>query len=140
MAATYETELYRRVRDEIDSVAIIDCHEHLQRERELPEGDDIHIGRFFAHYASSDLVSAGMPPQDLARVQTDSKLSPVERWRLIGPWWRKAWNTGYCQAVRVAIRDLYGDRVETLLSTEVDFSDGTMREIGRASCRERVLS
>ena len=108
MPAMHETELYRRILDEINSVAIIDCHEHLQRERELPGGNDIHIGRFFAHYASSDLVSAGMPPQDLVRVQTDSKLSPVERWRLIDPWWRKAWNTGYCQAVRVAIRDLYG--------------------------------
>jgi len=108
MTPTYTTALYQRILTELNAVSVIDCHEHLQRESELPQGADIHIGRFFIHYANCDLVSAGMPVQDMTHVQTDPNLSPRERFRFIAPWYRKAWNTGYCEAVRIAIRDLYG--------------------------------
>jgi hypothetical protein len=108
MAPCYETELYRRLHDALRDIRMIDCHEHLQRDRELPKRDDIHIGRFFVHYANCDLVSAGMPAADMARVQTDPGLAPADRWALLEPWYRRAWNTGYCEALRIAWRDLYG--------------------------------
>jgi uncharacterized protein len=117
---TYITDLYKRILAGLEAVAVIDCHEHLQRESELPQDEDIHIGRFFIHYANCDLVSAGMPIMDMTRVQNDPGLSPRERFALIALWYRKAWNTGYCEAVRIAIQDLYGiedlteDSVETL--------------------------
>ncbi len=127
MTAKYDTDLYRRIRKGLDSIAMIDCHEHLQRERELPKGDDIHIGRFFAHYASSDLMSAGMPPADMEKVRTDPSLSPKDRWKLLEPWYRKSWNTAYSETLRIAIRDLYG--VE-------DFSEGTVDDLTNAMRRE----
>ena len=107
MPATYETDLYRRLKAEVDKIRIIDTHEHLQRESELPQGDACHIGRFFLHYASTDLVSAGMAPQDLQTVRSDASLSPKDRWKLIEPWYRKSWNTAYCEALRIAVRDVY---------------------------------
>ena len=36
MPASYETNLYGRLRAELDAVAMIDTHEHLQRKHELP--------------------------------------------------------------------------------------------------------
>jgi uncharacterized protein len=108
MKPSYATELYLRLHDELHKVRMIDCHEHLQREGELPQGDNVHLGRFFAHYANCDLVSAGMPVADMQRVQTDPALTPKERWKLLEPWYRRAWNTGYCEALRIASRDLYG--------------------------------
>jgi uncharacterized protein len=123
MPAAYETELYTRIHAELDKVALIDCHEHLQREGELPQGDDIHLGRFMTHYASCDLVSAGMPPADMEKVKTDPALSPKERWALMKPWYEKAWNTGYCEALRIAIRDLYGID---------DFADDTVEPLTEA--------
>jgi len=99
--------LFERVHSELCKVKIIDTHEHLQRDSELPKGKDIHLGRFFIHYASCDLVSAGMSPADMARVQS-SAMSDEARWKLLKPWYEKAWNTGYCEALRVAARDLYG--------------------------------
>ncbi len=108
MVKSYETALYKRLRQELDQVKLIDCHEHLQRERELPTGDDIHLGRFFAHYANCDLVTAGMPPGDMVKVQTDPGLSPKDRWQLLAPWYEKAWNTAYCESLRIALQDLYG--------------------------------
>ena len=41
-------------------------------------------------------------------MREDAALSPRERWALLAPWYRKTWNTAYCEAVRIAIRDLYG--------------------------------
>ena len=107
MHPTYETELYTRIQEELGKVRLIDCHEHLQRECELPQGDAIHIGRFFAHYANCDLISAWMSAKDMAKVQSDTSLAPKDRWKLLEPWYRKSWNTTYCESLRIALRDLY---------------------------------
>lgn len=124
MPAAYETDLYRRLRTHLDTIRIVDCHEHMTRDRQLPDEHGTTIGRLFCHYTPSDLASAGMPPADQARV-LDSKngLSPRERWKLLEPWYRKAWNTGYCECVRIALQDLFG--VE-------DFSDATVGPITEA--------
>ncbi|HOF89871.1 MAG TPA: hypothetical protein PLZ36_17480, partial [Armatimonadota bacterium] len=102
---TYETDLYRRLKAHLDAVPAVDCHEHLQRESELPRGEDIHLGRVFIHYANCDLISAGLPRADYERVMDGKNgLSPRARWALLEPWYRKAWNTAYCEALRIAIR------------------------------------
>lgn len=127
MQNPYETELFTRIHGELAKVKIISCHEHLQREGELPAGDDVHIGRFFIHYASSDLVSAGMPAADMEKVRTDQSLSPKERWALLEPWYKKAWNTGYCEALRIAVRDLYG--ADDFSASTVDALTEAMRKM-----------
>lgn len=127
MTYAYETALYQRLRAEIDRVPLIDCHEHLQRESELPVGEQVHIGRFFAHYANCDLISAGMPPKAMTRVQTEPGLSPQERWALVKPWYRKARNTAYFACLRIALRALYG--VD-------DFADDTVEPLTTAMQRE----
>lgn len=109
MSNPYQTDLFRDMHAGIQTIRMVDCHEHLQRESELPAPGKAHIGRFFIHYASSDLVSAGMPAADMQRVQLeDSKLDPKARWALLKPWYKKAWNTAYCECLRIAIQDLYG--------------------------------
>lgn len=126
MQKAFETELYKRIHAEISKVKIIDCHEHLQRESELPQGNDIHIGRFFIHYANCDLVSAGMPVSDMNLVKTDPSLTPKERWALLAPWYKRAYNTAYCEAIRIAIQDLYG--VEDLSEDTVEKLTEQMRK------------
>ncbi len=124
MSYSYETELYLRLRGEIDRVQIIDCHEHLQRESELPVGEEINIGRFFHHYASCDLVSAGMPAQDMAILRNSKNgLNPQQCWQLMKPWYMKTWNTGYCESLRIALRDIYGI---------ADFADDTVEPLTEA--------
>ncbi len=126
MKRIFETELYSRIHKEIDKIKIIDCHEHLQREFELPHGKDIHIGRFFVQYAKCDLISSGMPVEDMDRAQTDSNLSPKERWNLLAPWYKKSYNTAYCEALRIAIRELYG--IEDFSSDTVEILTEQMRK------------
>ena len=126
MNKSYETELYKRIHAEICKIKIIDCHEHLQRDSELEQGENIHIGRFFSQYASSDLVSAGMPIPDLDRFRTETGLTPKERFALVAPWYKKTYNTAYCEAIRIAIQDIYG--IEDLTQGSVEELTKRMRE------------
>jgi uncharacterized protein len=137
MPPTYQTQLYQRIHSALSAIPIVDCHEHLQRESELPQGEDIHIGRFFAHYASCDLISAGMPPADMDRVKEDPRLAPKERFALLAPWYRRAWNTAYCEALRIAWCDLYG--IEDLSENTVDLLTDRMRSCIRPGWTRQVF-
>lgn len=138
MPASFETELYRRIHSELSQIPIIDCHEHLQREREFPKkADEIHIGRFFAHYANCDLITTGMPVEDMTKVQNESSISPKDRFKLIEPWYRKAWNTGYCESFRIAIRDLY--EFEDFSESTVDALTDAMRKAIKPGFTRKVF-
>jgi uncharacterized protein len=91
----------------LNAVPMIDTHEHLDTEEEFC-ADHVDLGRLFLHYANSDLVSAGCPPEDILRLQSDANLGPREKWRLIAPYWEWIRDTGYGRCLEVAIRDLYG--------------------------------
>ncbi|MFH1085551.1 MAG: hypothetical protein V1772_07295 [Chloroflexota bacterium] len=95
------------IRQALDAVRMIDTHEHLDTEQEL-WAQHVDFGRLFLHYANCDLVSAGCPPKDMERVQTDPALGPREKWALIAPYWDAMRDTGYGRCLEVAIRDLYG--------------------------------
>jgi predicted TIM-barrel fold metal-dependent hydrolase len=90
----------------IDSVKIIDTHEHLYSEDERLLQDVDVLATFLPHYASSDLVSAGMSLEDLEMVR-NPKLPLRERWAKFAPFWEKIANTGYARAIDIALRDLY---------------------------------
>jgi uncharacterized protein len=137
MNPNYQTDLYQRLHAELSRVPCIDTHEHLQRESELPQGESCHIGRFFEGYANSDLISAGMPPADMSAVLTNPKLSPKERFCLLAPWYQKAWNTAYCEALRIAWRDLFD--VEDLAESTVDTLTERMRAMIKPGWTRQVF-
>jgi hypothetical protein len=91
---------------QIDSVKIIDTHEHLYSEDERLLQDVDVFATFLPHYASSDLVSAGMSLEDLEMVR-NAKLPLRDRWAKFAPFWDKIANTGYARAIDIALRDLY---------------------------------
>ncbi|MBN2553305.1 MAG: amidohydrolase family protein [Spirochaetales bacterium] len=97
----------RDLRGYIDGIRMVDTHEHLDTEEQFI-GEPADFGRLFLHYASCDLISAGCPPQDVLRVQADGDLSPLEKWKLIEPYWEYVKGTGYGRCLETAIRDLYG--------------------------------
>ncbi len=97
----------RDIRAYLDSVRMIDTHEHLDAEPDFQKVP-VDFGRLFLHYASSDLVAAGCPQQDMDRVSADNGLGPREKWALIAPYWDMIRDTGYARCLDVAIRGLYG--------------------------------
>ncbi|KPJ89323.1 MAG: hypothetical protein AMS17_02385 [Spirochaetes bacterium DG_61] len=97
----------QEIKEHVDGLRIIDTHEHLAQEHERIGHDVDVLSTFFSHYASSDLLSAGIPEKDLSTIRDGSK--PLkERWALFEPWWEKIRNTGYARALEIAARDLYG--------------------------------
>lgn len=109
--------LFRRIKAAVDSIRLIDTHEHLISESLwLKQKVDFFYWfqqPWFPQYAGSDLVSAGMPEKDLA-VLGDTSLSDDERWAVMAPYWPMMSLTAYGQALRTAARELHGvDRIDS---------------------------
>lgn len=134
----YQSDLYKRVRAEVDRVSIVDTHEHLTHPWGLMWAGNIDFGRLFVHYASSDLVSAGMPQSDMAAVQDpNSPLTVRDKWRLLKPYYQLARNTGYCECIRIGIRDLYG--IEDLTDDTVEPLSEKMNAVSRETWTREVF-
>lgn len=101
--------LEQRMASAVDAVEAVNTHEHILPESERT-GLNIDFFTLAGHYAISDVVSAGLPPESLARVN-DQQTPVAERWRLFEPFWKSARFTGYGQALRIAIRDIYGQEI-----------------------------
>ena len=127
------SELAARLGAVVDSIRLVDTHEHLLSEEERNRAAH-DFGYLFPHYASSDLVSAGMPPavleavrltarpvliERMARVGWIRKPPPFaaptkpdcsleERWAALAPYWERIRHTGYGTCLRIAMRDLFG--------------------------------
>ena len=101
----HTTELSKRIRAEVEGISLIDTHEHL-----ISEGvrlrQRIDLFYWFSHYASSDLVSAGMSEQTLERLR-DPGVPLDQRWLEFAPFWEEARTTGYGRALLLAARDLF---------------------------------
>ncbi|HQH52612.1 MAG TPA: amidohydrolase family protein [Candidatus Hydrogenedentes bacterium] len=101
----------------VATTPFVDTHEHLMEEarrleaRADPEGKKgpvSDIGILFSHYSDSDLVVAGMLPDDLQKVRT-ATMPPKEKFRLLAPHYAAARHTGYLRNVRESLRLLYGE-------------------------------
>jgi predicted TIM-barrel fold metal-dependent hydrolase len=99
------TELYKRIRVEIESIPLLDTHEHLMSE-EARLATQIDFFYWFSHYASCDLVSAGMSQQTLERLR-DADRPLDERWAEFAPFWEHARTTAYGRALLLAAHDLF---------------------------------
>lgn len=99
---------FAALKEHIDAIWVVDTHEHLTPEKDWLSAEEgcVDFSRFFAHYASVDLISAGMPHADMERLRA-SKTPLDEKWSLFEPFWLRAKNTAYCRAVDEAVRDLF---------------------------------
>ncbi len=99
--------IYEEIYDYVKDLEIIDTHEHLPPFEHLREKDTDVLKEYLAHYLSCDLVSAGLSPDDYEKVM-DNKLSIMEKWKLVEPYWDYSRNTGYARSLDIAVRELYG--------------------------------
>lgn len=127
------SQLAARLAQAVAAIPLVDTHEHLLAEEERHRAAH-DFGYLFPHYASSDLVSAGMPPALLEAVRATARpvlvermarigwirkpppfpapappdLSLEARWAALAPYWAHIRLTGYGRCLRIAIRDLFG--------------------------------
>lgn len=134
------------VREQIEArvraTKFVDTHEHLveesQRVRFTRSGllpcDDWAL--LFSHYLNSDLVSSGMPGADHDRFLSP-EVDPGEKWKLLAPWWPAVKNTGYAQAVTIALQQLYG--VETLNESAIPTLQAAYENLRQPGFYRKVL-
>ena len=112
-AAARPANTLKEIFARVFSTPLVDTHEHLIEESERLKGvapprvpcDDWAL--LFSHYLNSDLLVAGMAQSELNRFLSPN-LDPLAKWKLLAPYWPAVKNTGYAQAVRIAIQELYG--------------------------------
>ncbi len=106
---------YDQIREYVDSLTIIDTHEHLHGREECCAAQAQHwdiLNEYLQHYFVRDLISAGMKPSDLDTIR-DTKRPILERFLLAEPYWESARYTGYGRALDIAAKDIYGyDRID----------------------------
>lgn len=99
-------DTYSSLLEHIQSLQIIDTHEHLPFEEDRSQVADI-LEEWLTHYFSCDLVSAGLSDNDLTTVR-DTRQDLMSRWKLVERYWHAAESTGYGRSLAIAARDLYG--------------------------------
>lgn len=130
------------IHKQVFKTTLVDTHEHLVEEKERFQGaprpnvpcDDWAL--LFSHYLNSDLLVAGMPKADMGQFLS-AKVAPEDKWKLLAPYWPAVKNTGYAQAVRLAIRELYG--VEELSAATVRKVQAGYEQTRRPGFYQRIL-
>ena len=110
---TCGSEVRKKIFDKVNNTVFIDTHEHIIDEDGRFPGslNEKYKGRdwsfVFSGYLASDMTSAGMSKED--RNYFFSKdIDPMDKWRYLEPHWDAIRNTGYGQAVCIALKELYG--------------------------------
>ncbi|MFN0171345.1 MAG: amidohydrolase family protein [Bryobacteraceae bacterium] len=127
--------LERRLLTAIDAIECIDTHEHFYAEK-VRAKQAVDIFTFASHYLFDDLVAAGMPEETKAFL-TRRDVDEQERWRAFEPYWKSVRMTGYGQALRIAVRDLYG--YEEISASTLRGIHEAMRKAARPGMYEEVL-
>lgn len=105
---------YELIREYVDSLYIVDTHEHLPERCEHLENlknlnpDWDILSEYLPHYMNCDLRSAGLSLKSLKQVTSDYDMSIIERWDMVEPYWNAARYTGYARALDIAVQDIYG--------------------------------
>ncbi len=130
------------IAEKVFATPLIDTHEHLIEEKERLAGtshprvqaDDWSL--LLSHYLNSDLVVAGMPSKSYDRFFS-AETDPVDKWRVLEPYWPAVKNTGYGQAVRIAMQQLYD--VDDLSAATVKKVQAGYERTRRPGFYQRVL-
>ncbi|MDI9431629.1 MAG: amidohydrolase family protein [Planctomycetota bacterium] len=132
--------IHPAIAEKVSDTPLIDTHEHLPEEKDRlaaasrDEGDDWSV--LLSHYLDSDLVVAGMSGDAYDRFFSP-KTDAAEKWRLLKPYWPAVKNTGYGQAVRIAMRRLYD--VDDLSAATVEKVQAGYEKTRRAGFYRRIL-
>lgn len=121
--------------EKVFKTTLIDTHEHLIEEKERltasharVQADDWSL--LLSHYLNSDLLVAGMPKEAYDKFFS-RETDPADKWRLLEPYWAAVKNTGYGQAVRIAMQQLYeGDDLSAATAKKVQAAYEQTRRAG----------
>jgi uncharacterized protein len=120
---SHNAEIIDSIYKKVYSTSLIDVHEHLMDEKDrlgnpsLIDGKSNDWTLLLGTYIDSDLLCAGMTQNEYKLFFT-SHLPPIEKWKILEPYWTKVKFTGYSKAFLVSIKELYG--IDELSSSTVE--------------------
>lgn len=98
---------YQELLDSIKEIPVIDTHEHIESEDTRIKRNVDMFNIYMMHYVSSDLISSGMPDDDMIFLKSESN-DIEKKWRIFKPYWEKSKNTVYCKSLILSTNDIYG--------------------------------
>jgi uncharacterized protein len=97
-----------RIKSAVDSIWIVDTHEHLGSEAtRIAKRDELDFTSLFIPYANDDLVSASNQ-RGLFGVIFGNDFSLEDRWALFEPFFQATRNTAYTRVPLIIANDLFG--------------------------------
>ncbi|MEW6357473.1 MAG: amidohydrolase family protein [Planctomycetota bacterium] len=100
------TKTEKKLIKAMEQMKIIDAHEHLPPEKVRTDAP-VDVLVLFAHYTKTDLIAAGMSPEDYQRV-VDCGQPLAERWKLFRPFLRHIRYGSYARPAFIAAKEFYG--------------------------------
>lgn len=135
IAAPASAALLSDLRAGIDKLDIVSSHEHLLWEEERIAAN-AGLFTLVSHYLLNDAVSAGLPAA-AAKSLEDAKIPLKQRWASFEPYYRAARLTGYGQAFRIAMKDIYG--IAEVNASTVEKAEAAIRAMNKPGLYEEVL-
>lgn len=97
----------QRIKDHVNSIKIIDTHEHLRSEEQILEKAPFDFTKLFQHYLQDDFISSGMS-KSVTNLMSNEDVTLDEKWQILKPYWQHARTTGYGRVSLIAAKDLFG--------------------------------
>jgi len=106
-----QNDIRKTIFAKVFSTPLIDTHEHLIEERDRLNASNRRIQSndfsfLLSHYINSDMLTSGMPHADYDKFFSRNT-SPLDKWKILKPYWPAVRNTGYGMAVEIAMQQLY---------------------------------
>lgn len=104
-----KSPIYQRLLDQIQSLPVIDCHEHLSGpESRIPYKEPISV--LIQSYIQCDLNSAafGLPLKEFIRL-ANPDIPTDEKWPLFERLWRATEHTAYARVTKLVLQNTYGE-------------------------------
>lgn len=100
------TPVYERLREVIERIPVIDCHDHTCGPQNAPEYKE-PIMALIQGYVQSDLSSAG-GETDMA-ILNDPNVSTEVKWPVFQRIWECTQHTAYARVTKLIMKDVYGE-------------------------------
>ncbi len=124
---------YAELRDFVESVGLVDCHDHTDANCGPRHSDPIKV--IINFYFISDLISASSE-RDL-RTMLNSELSLDERWPVLQKAWKRTCHTGYAQVVKRVLKRFYG--IDELTLDALKSMQGRLLDLGDPQVFDDIL-
>ena len=120
----------------IQSIALVDTHEHMRRENDWVENGPDILQDLFGNYVPADLNTAGASPEAMSDLMDASK-DIESRFKGIRDAWESTQFTGYGEAVSLIAKHIYG--LDELTGKNLAIAQEKVKKIQTPGKRYEIL-